>query len=501
MGSPEPGQARLTSHIRIAIVGSGFGGLGTAIRLRQEGIHDFLVFERAEDIGGVWRDNSYPGCACDVQSHLYSFSFARNPNWSRAYSPRDEIHAYLGDCVQRFAITPHLRLGHTIERAAWDDATQVWRIATNRGDFTADIVVSAVGGLSEPRMPALPGLATFKGRMFHSARWDHAYDLAGKRIAVVGTGASAIQFIPEIQPTVATLAVFQRTPPWVMPRSDRALSERSKAVLRASSLAQLAVRGALYAYRELIALAFVDGRMSRYATKGATRYLRHAVPDPVLRAKVTPSYQFGCKRILVSNDYYPALSKDNVTVETSGIAVITEDAVIARDGTRYPVDAIIFGTGFEIQDQPFARLVYGRDGRSMQETWGERMTAHLGTTVGNFPNLFMLLGPNTALGHSSVIVMIEAQIGYLLSALRYMERHAIATIEPRRSAQDAWIADVDRRTAGTAWVTGGCDSWYLDEKRHNSTLWPTFTFTYKRRVARFDPREYVLTLPRSVSVL
>ncbi len=491
MGELTPTSA--ARHTRVAIVGSGFGGLGTAIRLTQEGERDFLVFERAEQLGGVWRDNSYPGCACDVESHLYSFSFARNPSWSRAYSPQAEILQYLRDCAARFGLAPHLRLGHAITEVAWDADVQRWRLGTSRGEFTADVLVAAVGALSEPKLPALPGLATFAGKTFHSARWNHDVELAGKAVAVVGTGASAIQFVPAIQPTVGSLALFQRTPPWVLPRNDRALSERRKELLRASPLAQRAVRAGIFAYREASALAFLDKRVGKLAQRYAMRYLEDTVEDPVLRAKLTPSYALGCKRVLISDNYLPALAKPNVDVITDSIREVVPTGIVTEDGRTHAVDTIIFGTGFHVQDYPFARAIRGREGKTLDAVWNGKMVAHLGTTISGFPNLFILQGPNTGLGHSSVILMIESQIEHLLGALRHMKTHAIGAVEPTPAAQAAFVADVEKRTEGTVWTSGGCDSWYLDQSGRNSTLWPGFTFTFKRKVEKFRPAEYAMT--------
>ncbi len=480
-------------HVHVAIAGSGFAGLGTAIRLKQKGIHDFLVFERANDVGGVWRDNSYPGCACDVQSHLYSFSFARNPDWSRSYSPQAEIQAYLRACAERFGILPHLKFGHELREVAWDGAAQRWRIETSHGRFTADVLVAGVGALSEPAVPKLAGLETFLGKVFHSSRWDHAHDLTGKKIAVIGTGASAIQFVPRIQPRVGKLSVFQRTPPWVLPRRDRALSPRERRVLRGSALAQRILRGGIYALRELTLLSFTHPKASRYGRSLALRHLRRSVPDAALRAKLTPAYALGCKRVLLSDDYLPALTQPNVDVVTDAIEEIRPRSIVTQGGVEHEVDTIIFGTGFQIQEYPFARRVRGRDGKTLAETWRTRMTAHLGTTVSGYPNLFLLQGPNTGLGHTSVITMIESQIEHVVNAIGYMRSHGIGAVEPRAEAQEAFVTNLDRKMEGTVWTAGGCASWYLDRRGNNSALWPGFTFTFKRRVEAFRPSEYVLT--------
>lgn len=485
-----------TRHTRVAIIGSGFSGLGAAIRLRQRGEEDFVIFERAEDVGGTWRDNSYPGCACDVQSHLYSFSFAPNPDWTRSYSPQPEIWEYLRRCARDFGVLPHVRFRHEVREAAWDEGAQLWRVETSQGPYTASVLVMASGALSEPRVPALPGIESFKGRTFHSARWDHSYDLKGRRVAVIGTGASAVQFIPEIQPLVERLHVFQRTPPWVMPRTDRAFSARERRAFRRFPALQRAERAAIYAFRELFVFGFRHLRMSRLIRRVALRHLERAVPDPALRERLTPRYEIGCKRILVSNDYLPALTRPNVELLTEAVAEVRENSVVGADGAERHVDTIIYGTGFRVTDQPLAGHVRGRGGVTLEAAWEGSPRAHLGTTVNGFPNLFILLGPNTGLGHTSVVYMIEAQIEFFVNALGYMARSGAATIEPRPEAQDAYVREVDRRMRGTVWTSGRCASWYLDRTGRNSTIWPDFTWRFRRRVARLDPAEYLTSGPR-----
>ncbi|MET0397386.1 MAG: NAD(P)/FAD-dependent oxidoreductase, partial [Longimicrobiaceae bacterium] len=483
-------------HARIAIIGSGFAGLGAAIRLKGEGIDDFVVLERAGDVGGTWRDNSYPGCTCDVQSHLYSFSFAPNPDWTRSYSPQPEIQAYLRRCARDFGVLPHVRFGHEVRAAEWDDAALRWRVDTSAGPVTAHVLVMASGALSDPLVPDLPGLDTFRGAAFHSSRWDHALDLRGRRVAAIGTGASAIQFVPRIQPQVARLYVFQRTPPWILPRHDRALGEREQRLFRRFPAAQRLARGIIYLAREAMVPGFRHPGAMRLAERVALWHLRRSVPDPALRARLTPDWTLGCKRVLISSDYLPALARPNVELVTEGIAEVREASIVTADGVERPTDAIVFGTGFRPTDPPLAPHVRGRGGRTLAEAWSGSPRAFLGTTVAGFPNLFMLLGPNTGLGHTSVVYMIEAQIEHLLAALRHMRRSRVAALEPRAEAQAAFAAEVDGRMRGTVWTSGGCRSWYLDATGRNSTLWPDFTWRFRRRAARLDPADYVAVRAR-----
>ncbi len=452
-----------------------------------------MVFERADDVGGTWRDNSYPGCACDVPSHLYSFSFALNPGWSRSFSPQPEIWAYLRHCAERSGVLPHLRYGHELLDATWHDDAQHWRIETTGGVYTADVFVSAVGALHEPSVPKLPGLETFEGTVFHSAQWNHNHDLAGRDVAVIGTGASAIQFAPKIAEEVGSLTLFQRTAPWIMPRLDRRLTRIERCAYRRIPGAQRLVRSAIYWARETVVAGMRNPDRMRLAERLARYHLRRQVPDPELRAKLTPDYRIGCKRILISNDYLPSLSRDNVTLTTDGIREITPHGIVTADGTEHRVDTIIFGTGFHVTDQPIAHRVRGRDGRTLAETWQGSAKAHLGTTVAGYPNLFLLLGPNTGLGHTSVVFMIEAQIAHLIDALRHLRRNRAVAVEPRPEAQAAFVAEVDRMMQGTVWTSGGCQSWYLDSTGRNSTLWPSFTMPFKQRLAHFNPAEYQTT--------
>jgi cation diffusion facilitator CzcD-associated flavoprotein CzcO len=482
----------VSTHHRVAIVGSGFSGIGMATRLLRDGERDFVVLERAGDVGGTWRDNTYPGCRCDVPSHLYSFSFAPNPGWSSTFSPQPEILDYLRGVARRFGVMPHVRLNTELESAEWDEAAGRWRIETSQGPLTAEVLVCGQGPLSEPRLPGVPGLATFEGKTFHSAAWDHEHDLTGERVAVVGTGASAIQFVPEIQPRVGRLHLFQRTPPWVIPHPNRRLSRLERALYARLPLAQLAMRAGIYWARESFVLQFRHRRVRRWASKVALRQLRAQVKDSELRRRLTPRYEIGCKRILPTDEWYPAVTRPNVEVIDQALAEVRPRSVVAADGTEREVDTIVFGTGFLVTDIPIAGMVRGRHGRTLADVWDGSPEAYKGAAVAGFPNLFLLVGPNTGLGHNSIVFMIESQVEYVGDALATMRRRGARRVEVRAEAQAGYNHEVQRLTRGTVWVSGGCASYYIDRNGRNSSLWPTFTWPFRRRTREFDEGAYVL---------
>jgi cation diffusion facilitator CzcD-associated flavoprotein CzcO len=481
---------------RVAILGAGFGGLGAAIRLKQSGVEDFVVFERDEDVGGTWWANTYPGCQCDIPSHLYSYSFALNPDWSRTYPLQPEIQAYLRDCADRYGVRPHLRLGCAVQSAEWDEEDGVWRLETTDGAFTAQVVIAAPGPLSEPSIPDLPGIGEFRGTMFHTARWNHDHDLTGRSVAVVGTGASAIQTAPRIQPIAKRVTVFQRTPPWVVPHRDRPITEFERRLYRRVPAAQRAVRSAVYLMREALVtgLAYRPQLMNA-VQKMAEAHLAKQVPDPDLRAKLTPNYVIGCKRILPSNDWYPAITQPNVEVVPSAVSEVRPGGVVGADGIEHALDTLIFATGFHVTDMPFAQFIRGRDGVALCDVWRGSPEAYRGAAVPGFPNLFWVIGPNTGLGHNSMVFMIEAQLNYLLSALETMERRSATRIEVRRDVYDAYNAHLQSRLERTVWNTGGCSSWYLDANGRNSTIWPDFTWRFWQQTRRFDEAAYVVGAP------
>ncbi|MFG2783490.1 flavin-containing monooxygenase [Streptomyces prunicolor] len=479
-------------HVRVAVIGSGFGGLGAAVRLRREGVTDFVVLERADSVGGTWRDNSYPGCACDVPSHLYSFSFAPNADWPRTFSGQEHIRAYLENVADVFRLRPHIRFNSEVKMMTWDAERLRWDIETTGGSYSADLVVSATGPLSDPKIPDIPGLDSFPGKVFHSARWDHDYDLRGKRVAMVGTGASAIQIVPAIQPDVRRLTLFQRTPPWVMPRVDRPISGAERALHRALPFTTQARRGLLWGLRELQVQAFTKrpnelGMVEQLAKRNMAR----SIKDPALRARLTPDYRIGCKRILLSSTYYPALARPNVDVVTSGLSEIRGSTVVAADGSTAEVDAIVFGTGFHVTDMPIADRVVGADGRTLAEAWQGGMQALRGASAAGFPNWMTVIGPNTGLGNSSMILMIESQLNYLADYVRQLDvLGGRVALDARPSAVGAWNRRVQERMKRTVWNTGGCTSWYMDASGLNTTIWPGTTAEFRKATRRVDLTEY-----------
>src|SRR3954447_106441 len=489
---PERGAQGDPAHHKIAIVGSGFAGLGMAIRLKQKREDDFVVFERADDVGGTWRDNTYPGVACDVPSHLYSFSFAPNPNWSRTFSPGHEIQDYLRHTAADENVLPHVKFRHAVTKAIWNEPDQKWLIQTTGGDFTANVLIAGMGGLSEPKIPDIPGKDTFKGDAFHTAQWNHDADLDGKRIAVIGTGASSIQVVPKLQQQADKLFLFQRTPAWIMPHRDREIAPKEKRLYKRFPLLQRVMRGAIYWARETFVIPFVKPKLANRPEAIARRHLASQVKDPELRRKLTPSYKFGCKRVLPSNNFYPAVSQANVELLTDGIREITPRGIVTVDGVEHEVDVIVWGTGFRVNDMPFAHLVRGRRGQTLADAWSESMEAYLGTSVAGFPNMFMLVGPNTGLGHNSIVFMIESQVEYVLDAMRTMEARGAASVDVRREVQDAYNAELVERLKDTVWSTGGCASWYLDDTGRNTTLWPGSTWPFRLRTRHFDPACYTL---------
>jgi cation diffusion facilitator CzcD-associated flavoprotein CzcO len=486
----------LPDHVGTVIVGSGFAGLCAAIKLAEAG-YDYLILERGDDVGGTWRDNSYPGCACDVPSHLYSFSFSPNPDWHHSFSRQPQILDYLRGIARDYGVLPHVRLRTPMTAARWDDATSRWLIETEQGALTADRLVSAMGPLSAPSIPQIPGIESFEGATFHSAAWDHDHDLSGERVAVIGTGASAIQFVPHVQRVAGHLALFQRTAPWVLPRRDRRYAKWERRLNHVFPAVQRAIRAQMYVFREFVLIGFLKPKIFAKIERVGLRHMQSAVSDPQLRAKLTPHFRLGCKRVLASNDYYPALAADNAEVVTEPIVEVLPHGIVTAspDGTRteHPTDTIIYGTGFRVTEPPAAEMIWGSGGQRLADLWSaEGMAAHRGLTIAGFPNLYFLVGPNTGLGHNSIVLMIEAQVRYLVDLVTRADRAGLGVVEARSSVQRAYNVELQRKLVGTVWDVGGCQSWYLDKRGRNTTLWPTFTFTFMKQLRTADLDEYDL---------
>ncbi len=495
--TPAPATGPGSTHHRVVIIGAGFGGIGASVRLTEAGETDHVIFEKQADVGGTWLANRYPGCRCDVNSNLYSFSFAPNPGWTNTFSYQEEIQRYLRRVAEEYGVLAHCRLSTTVTACRWDEVTCRWVIDITGPDgggevHTADVVVAANGFLSEPSIPTFDGLDDFTGEVMHSAQWDPSYDLTGKRVAVIGTGASAVQIVPRIVDQVARLHVFQRTPAWILPHPGRVVSERTKAVYRRAPALQRAVRSFLYYRNEYVVLpALLKSRRLGLIEKVARRHLEAQVPDPELRAKLTPTFAPGCKRLTPTNEYLPAIASPTTELVTEGIERFEGSSIVTRDGTVREIDVVILATGFRVTDGTFPHIVTGRDGRSMREVWdGGSMGAYYGTTVARFPNFFMLAGPNTGIGHTSLVYMIEAQLPYVTGALRYMRDHDVASLEVRPDVQLAYNEELQRKFALSVWTTGGCASWYLDRNGNNPTLWPDYTFRFARKLRQFDAESY-----------
>ncbi|OBF46558.1 flavin-containing monooxygenase [Mycolicibacterium monacense] len=484
--------------MKIAIIGSGFSGLGAAIRLQEAGHRDFVVFERGPDVGGTWRDNTYPGAACDVPSHLYSYSFALNPDWTRSFSTQPEIEDYLRKVARQYGVLDRHRFGCTVSRAAWNPTESRWELSTDSGPATADVLITAFGSLAEPSLPGIPGIESFTaagGEMFHSARWNHDADLTGKRVAVIGTGASAIQIVPEIADRVAHLDVYQRTAPWLLPRFDRPFTRAEKWAFRNVPGFLRLARAGIYTSREVqvVGLAKNPNLMKGFELLSRAK-IRTEIKDPELRRKVTPNFRIGCKRMLISNDWYPTLDRGHVDLITDGIHEIDGNRIIATDGTAREVDALVVATGFHVTDSPMFDTVCGADGASLTQRFADKgMRAYKGTTIAGYPNMFVLVGPNTGLGHSSMVYMIESQLNYVVDAVSTMREEGLRTVEVKQDALAAYNERLQQALSGSVWMTGKCASWYLDAHGNNTTLWPDFTFRFRNQTRRFDLDAYEVT--------
>ena len=476
-------------HVRVLVIGAGPSGIATAIALRRAGVHDYLVVEKSHEVGGTWRENTYPGCACDVPSHWYSYSFDPNPFWSRFYPQQDELLRYFRASARRHGVYDGIRFGVSVQNANWDPGARHWVVSTSDGQYTANVLAAAPGPLHEPALPAIPGITEFTGTAFHSSRWNHDYDLTGKRVAVIGTGASAIQFVPEIAPKLAQLHLFQRTPSWVLTKLDFPIPAPVQYLFNAVPLAQRAVRFGVYAAHEAAGVAFRHDSVMRRVHHGALANLRLQVRDPQLRAKLTPKYTLGCKRTTLSNTYYPALTKPNATVHPAA-ARIGATSVTGSDGVTAEVDAIIYGTGFEITEPPLGHYVFDGTGASLASRWTTSPPQmYLGTATPGFPNLFVFVGPNTAPGHASVLGTIERQAQYLTDAVTAMARSGWDSIEVRPEVFERYNAKVARALGPTVYNSGGCASYYLHSSGHNVANWP-WSLARLHRDIRFNANDY-----------
>ncbi|MGC9537547.1 flavin-containing monooxygenase [Streptomyces sp. UG1] len=480
----------MSTHVEVIVVGAGISGVGAGARLRGAGIRDFLIIEAADDFGGTWRANTYPGCQCDVPSRLYSYSFAPNPDWTRVYAHQPEILTYVRRVADTYRLREHTRFGVRMTQARWQPGQARWLVRTDAGEFTARFLIAGAGPWNEPLVPDVPGLDGFPGEVFHSARWNHDYDLRGKRVAVLGTGASAVQFVPAIAPDVACLHVFQRTAQWVLPKLDHHIPKAERWAMRHLPGARAAVAGLEYRAMETLGRGFRRPGLMRGVQAIARAHLRATVRDAELRRKLTPDYTIGCKRILFSNHYYPALRRPNVDVHAAAVHAVEGNTVHGADGSAAEVDAIILGTGFHILDMPLAGLVRDGAGHSLADRWQGSPEAYLGTVVTGFPNAFLLLGPGLGTGHSSAFAILEAQLDLVLGAIKAAREESWAVLEVRGDVQAAYNARLQTALAGTVYNAGGCRSYYLDANGRNSFSWPWSTDRLRAEVGRFEPQDF-----------
>jgi cation diffusion facilitator CzcD-associated flavoprotein CzcO len=486
--------------MRIAIIGAGLGGLCAAIQLKQAGYTDIAVFEKETSVGGTWRDNRYPGCACDVPVALYQFSFAPSPNWSHIFPRAAEMGQYTEDLCDWFQLRPHLRLGEELVSAVWDETKAAWTLRTQAGDtHEADVIVPALGQLNRPQWPDIPGRERFKGASMHSARWDARVDLKGKRVACIGSAASAVQLIPEVAKEAARLTVFQRTPNWCIPRHDQEITPEDKTLLMTDPEGAMKL-GALN--REMIYeradrffwQAFEWTPEGRAAlTRTALDHLHAQVSDPVLRTKLTPDYPVGCKRVLFVDDYYPALQQPNVSLVTERIEKITENAVVTRDGVAHEVDVIVYATGFETTEWHWSLDVHGRGGVHLSEAWKDGPEAYLGILSAGFPNMFMLYGPNTNLGHNSITFMIERQVEYMLKSLAALKERNGRSIAVKTEAQARFNAALQDQLAKTVWADPSCSSWYKNAAGRITQNWGSHCRDYAKATSTVQLTDLELT--------
>lgn len=480
--------------LEVAIIGAGFSGLGMAIHLSQGGETNFLVFEREEEIGGTWHTSRFPGAGCDIESNLYSFSYAQNKNWSRKFAKREEIHNYLYECAKKFNILPFVKCRHELLNASWDESAKRWNLETSQGNYTAKALVSGMGYLSEPKLPDIPGLDTFAGSTLHTAKWDESIDLNGKRVAIIGTGASTVQIVPAIQPIVKQVDVYQRSAGWVVPKPDKPITGFAAWALRHIPGYQQLARTIAFWISESHVWFMQNPKRMGIPQKEATQHLEKSVKDPVLLEKLRPKHVVGCKRFLFSDDYYPALQNPNVDLITDGIASVGPNGITTTDGVEHPADIIVLATGYQVTKSPFAQRINGVGGQALSDAWSGGQYAYLGTTVPGFPNLFLLMGPNSAIAHTSATLMSELQVKYAVKALQTMKDQGLNRVEIKPDVVEKYNDELQTIINKGIW-NAGCSSWYIDENGKNTAVWPFSIPNYKKRTRHFDVSNYTTATP------
>lgn len=479
------------NNLSVIITGTGFSGLCVGIQLKKMGFHHFKIVEKSNEIGGTWRDNHYPGAACDVKSNLYSFSFEPNPHWSRVYSPQAEILEYTRYCARKYGLEEHIILNWEVKAANYDEKSSTWELKNQEGNkLKANLFIIGNGPLHIPSLPDIEGIHDFKGTVFHSSNWNHQYDLNGKSVCVIGTGASAIQFVPEIQPKVKKLYLMQRTAPWVLPKPDGTFSALQSVLFEKLPITQKLDRGLNYLINEaqVVGMMYYDKILKAGELIGKY-HINKYIKDKELRKKLTPTFKLGCKRVLLSNNYYPALAQSNVEVVTDGIQKFTKDSVVTNDGKSRKIDAVIMGTGFHVSDSFSYYDIIGKNGIALKEAFATAPETYMGATAHHFPNLFFMLGPNTGLGHNSMIYMIESQANYIVDAVKKMQEKGLKSIEVKKEIQDNFNEEIQQKLKGSIWLSG-CNSWYISEDGKNHTLWPGFTFEFWNRTKTINLKDY-----------
>lgn len=491
----EPTQPEAVTHIDVAIVGSGFGGLCMAIKLLEAGNKNFVILEKGSEVGGTWRDNTYPGAACDVQSHLYSYSFEGNSDWSKRYASWSEIQNYILHCADKYGVRPFVRFNQEVNEAHFDEQTAKWTVRTASGStLIVNHFIMATGPLHVPAIPNIKGLDTFKGKVFHSAQWDHSYDLKGKKVVSIGTGGSAIQYVPEIAPDVEKLHVFQRTPAWVIPRDERTYWGVEKSIFKRVPLLRKLHRARLYWTNESRVWPVFNPSVAKTLQNLAKLFIKAQVKDPVLAKKLTPEYTIGCKRVLISNKYFPTFNRDNVELVTDGIKEIREHSIVTQDGVERDADCIILGTGFVSDPRIYMKdfALTGLGGRDLRSDWKDSAEAYMGVSVHGYPNMYQLVGPNTGLGHNSIIFMIEAQVNYILDCMKTLNQKGAAYMDVKADVQYKFNVEVQDNIKDTVWGTG-CQSWYQQADGKNVAIWPWSTWKYWLKTRKVNQSDYVFT--------